>query len=223
MKGLAAVLAVVCFFVAGCSRGSKKAVAEALDKSFRQGRANVSIFVYCGRTGDKCEDAAKKVFNTNPTTDASYIAAEKAGLISVTADGPDYWKIDVLDMKPAFRERLKTIPHPTANGCDYQSIEIPLAKKSVIEVTRINAITDETVEVEYKWKWAITPEGEKAINRLSSSQLMDLRWENVRYMRFHDAFQPSDRFTFSDLADSTAPRDGKAMLKKAKDGWEVAK
>jgi hypothetical protein len=217
MKVPAAVLAVMCSLLGGCSSGLKKTAAEAIDKSFMETSATVSGNIYYGRVGDKCEDLAKHVLNLNPTTEASYVAVEKAGVISVTADGPDYWKIDILSLTPEARERINGNVHPAANGCDYHPVLVAWARKSVVEVTRMNPITNETVEVEYKWKRALTPNGEKLVNRLSSSQLTDVYWRN------YAPPQPDSRFTFRDLADSTAPRDGKAMLKKVKDGWEVAK
>src|SRR5260370_13459680 len=216
MKGLSSVLVVLSLFLSGCSGGlSRKTAGEAIAASF-QGH-HIALLLKFGRVGAMCFDKAAGVLDEAPTTHIECIAASDAGLVSVTQDGADFWKIEPVGLEPPVLEMMKKNHRYGANGCDYQLAAVPIANRSLIEVTRINQITDVTAQTEFKWKWTLTPEGTKLAGQQPSSRLAELDWR----LDNNILSQTDSRFTLTDIVQSTAPRDGKVTLNKTRQGWRV--
>ncbi len=216
MKGLVAAFTVVLVVLCGCSGGlSRKAAGRAIEES---GDSTVSITVSYGRLGTNCEDEEKHVRSQNPTTDIVHVAASAAGLIQVTPDVPDFWKVELTGGKSSQRPVRKSY-HFVANGCDYELAFISLANKSVVAVTSVNQLTDDTAEAEYAWKWVLTPAGEKIIDQVPLSQLAELD-AAIDYNSRHR--QRDSNFALADVGRSTELRRDKVFLKKTNGGWKVA-
>lgn len=200
-------LAVAFFGMVGCSGLSRGAARAVIDHELKD--TKVSLQVNLGRIGRECA--------LDPTSDVRYFAAQKAGVITITPDGTDFWKIEPVGLKPVSRDNNDSASQGSASGCDYAPVALPLAQKSLVDVTGIHPLQDGTAEASFTWKWALTPRGEKIINQLSPSQLEDLD------ARLHSPYSelPALRFRVTDVSGSTNPHQGKKTLKKSADGWRV--
>jgi hypothetical protein len=190
----------------GCSGPSRRTASAVIDHELKD--AKVSLQVNLGRIGRECA--------LDPTSDVRYFAAQKAGVITITPDGADFWEIEPVGLKPASHDNSAASQSP-ASGCDYAPVVLPLAQKTLVDVAGIHPLEDGTAEASFTWKWALTPRGEKIINQLSPSQLEDL--DARLYSPYSE--QPALRFRVTDVSESTKPHEGKKSLKKSADGWRV--
>lgn len=208
-------LLLIAFFVlvTGCS-GNKnnKAVTEALNLAMD--RDSVTVFLDIGRVSEKCGDP---FVGAKPITDQiDFIAVQKAGLVTITPDGPDFWKVDLVDPKPQVAEHLKTAHYSEKNGCKSLVYGFKVATKSIQEIKNIHEVTDEKSEVEFIWKWALTPSGAKLVDNLSQQELTQLN-DNLKNPSLH--MEHDSSFNLANMTQSSAPQSGKKLLKKSETGW----
>lgn len=212
---LALLLAVSLLFT-GCSGGKdKQAAAEAVNKGLR--RDALRLLVYIGRVSEKCTPIVGLDENQDLTTVTEYHAAQKAGLISITPDGPGFWKVDLVNPKPEIVEHLKTVTHHPKGGCDALLWAFSVASKTA-DVVNVRKVTDQKAEVDFTWKWLLEPDGVKLVDALTEQERNQTNpyLEVVSRRGKHD---PS--FRLGNMTQSSAPQPGTKTLKKSGDGWVV--
>jgi hypothetical protein len=217
-KAIAIVLLPVLMLVsmASSSDTSRDAVTAALNKGMQKDAVFFTLAM--GRVGDNCVSGESYGHKIQPLPSMTrFHAAQKAGLVKITPDGPGFWKVELVDPKPGVLENLQKIKHETIGGCDSIPLFFTVATKTVVDTVKIQEITSEKSEVEFTWKWTLTPFGEKLVNGLTEQERRELN----AYIRSRDPVNHDPTFNFADLAPSIASRPGKKALKKAGDGWAL--
>lgn len=194
---------------------SSATAAEIIDKSLKGTMVGVTLEL--GRVGTRCASEAADVYNYNPSKKIEFIAAEKAGVIKITPDGAEFWKVEPVDPKPPFVEAMKKVPHKVANGCDYQRFSFLVARKSIVDVARVNPLTEDTAEVEFSWRWVPTVPFAKLAEQLSPDQQKELEAYFSRIV----PPQNDPHFSVSDIRSNAQPGYGKRTLKKSDNGWRL--
>ena len=209
---LASLLVISSLLLAGCSGGKdKKSAIEAINKSMR--KEALSVHVLLGRVSPKCAPVIGAGENQDLSTVIQYQAAQKAGLIAITPDGPGFWKVELVDPKPNLQEALKNAHHYGKDGCDYILFGSSVAEKSVADIN-LREISSEKAEAEFTWKWVLTPFGTRLVDNLNAQQRaqVNARVESSR-------LQSDPTFDLADITQSSSPHPGKKTLKKSGDGW----
>lgn len=216
MALMLALLFLVAFLSMACLEDTgRDAVKEVLNRSME--RDTIFLHIALGRVGDECGNG--EPYSEKKQVLPSMIrfhAAQKAGLITISPDGPGFWKVDIVDPKPGVVESLKRMKHNVSGGCDAVAGGFPLAERTVVEVVKMNAITSEKSEVAFTWKWTLTPFGAKIVNGLTEPERSQLN----SYL--HPPNDPGHTYTTFNLADltmSTTPHSEKKALKKSGDSW----
>jgi hypothetical protein len=216
MKMLVSILAVLLNVFSQDPGGlSPQTASAAIDKSFQNAAAVMTVEL--GRVGIQCANKEADVDNFDPTRDIEFIAAQKAGLLTIQPDGPNYWKVEWADKKPSAAEALSKIPHKAANGCDYQKLVLLVAKKSVVDVTNIRRLTDTKAEVEFTWKWAPSHAYIKLPDSLSAEEQKAFE----AYLSSRAPSQGDPQFRVADITENPETHPGKSTLKRAADGWRI--
>ncbi|HEY2170326.1 MAG TPA: hypothetical protein VGJ30_11920 [Candidatus Angelobacter sp.] len=174
---------------------------------------SIKLVYAIGRVNGKCSSFTK--LEPIPAQ-IDFLAAQKAGLVTIAPDGPDFWKVELANAKPQVLENLKKAKYNEKDGCRSLSMADTVATKSVVEIKSIHEVTSQKSEVEFTWKWVLAPTGVKLIDNLSQKELAQLN-DNLRnpaLLMRHD-----ETFNLMDIRQSTTPRPGKKMLKKSGDGW----
>ncbi len=190
---LAVVGLSLLLFLAGCSRMDRSQVSRAIQLEMRI-HGQIYLYLDIGRIGN-CETIDPRyspepyVLHPDPET-IPYVAAQKAGLVTITQDGNDYWKVELTDLGRSLSEKPALDRRETKNGCDYHSVHFPVAKKELVEVSSVRGDSERT-EAEYKWKWKSL----EAATRLKAS----LSQAQIRTMNFYleTASHKNDRFDLS--------------------------
>lgn len=200
---------------AGCShRQNEKAAIEAINNGLK--REPIALYVFLGRVGRKCTPIVALDDDKDLTAVTNFHAAQKAGLITITPDGPDFWKVELVDPKPELVEFLKKFHYNVKDGCNDIQFNFGVATKSVSEIVQIREITAEKAEAEFKWNWKLSQAGEKLVNALSQRERVDVNGtlELVRH-RLHG----DPTFNLADMTFTSAPHPGKVTLKKSGEAW----
>jgi len=210
-----AVLIAVSLLFTGCSAGKdKKAAAEAVNKGLR--RDAIQLLVFIGRVSEKCAPIML-ADNQDLSTRPEYHAAQKAGLISITPDGPRFWKVDLVNPKPAVVENLKRVPHNVKDGCDDLYFGFTVASKTA-DIVSLHKITDEKMDVDFTWKWKLEPAGIKLVDGLSQQE----RYQTNPYLEVVSRRGERDpSFNLGNFDPSSTPQPGKMALKRSGEGWVV--
>jgi hypothetical protein len=198
---------------ARASEVSKDAAAPVVSKYLQS--MGVGVLVTLGRVGTKCADN-DQVKNFDPTRDIQFVAGQKAGFLTITPDGPDFWKVELTEVKPAFAEAMKKVRHKIANGCDYQDFLFGIARRSLVEIINVKPLTATTAEVQYTWKWEPFPSFAKLAEQLSPEQQSDLE----KYIAKWVAPQNNLHFRVTDVHGDEI-RSGRRTLKLFDDGWRL--
>lgn len=202
-------------FAAGFSNEKDtKAITDALNLSMN--KDSIKLVYAIGRVTGKCTMFGKR----DPIPEQiDFMAAQKAGLVTIAPDGPDFWDVELANAKPQVLENLKKAKYNEKDGCRSLTMLDTVATKSVVEIKSIYEVTSQKSEVEFTWKWSLAPTGVKLIDNLSQKELAELN-DNLRnpalFMR-HD-----ETFNLMDIRQSTTPRLGKKMLKKSGESWILA-
>lgn len=216
MKVLVSFLVTFFLLLTGCSSGKrKKAAAEALNQGLR--REAVVMVVSLGHVGYKCGNIpAFTDENEDLTTLTRFHSAQRAGLVTITPDGPGFWKVELVDPKPGVLESLKKAKHNVTAGCDSIPFAFIVAWKSVADIVNFHEITSEKAEAEFTWKWVLAPAGIKLVDSLSEQERIQLN-ANLESPILRYTQDPT--FSLVDMTQSSTPRPGKKTLKKSGDGW----
>jgi hypothetical protein len=158
MRKVGIVLPLV---LAGCSSNklNNKTAANVIRSPLAQDQN--TIVTEIGRVGAKCvytmDDGKEHPADLSPEESSERFAAEAVGYLSVTPDGPGFWKVALTEKGKAV-VLGKPAPQPPLKGCDYQQVSFLLATPELVEVTGVTA-DENAPEVEYLWKWNITDFG----------------------------------------------------------------
>ena len=193
---------------AGCSgKKDQKALIDVLNKSMNRDR--IMLDLPLGRVGPACADSN---IEARPVPEqAIYSDAQKAGLITITADGAGFWKVELLNPTPQVAEAVRTAAHKTIDGCDSIWFSFSVAYKSVSEVRNVRKVDGDQSEVEFTWKWTLAQLGTKLVGALSPQELAGLNdhLKNPALDRHRD---PS--FNIADMAQTGALQTAKKTLSK---------
>lgn len=215
IRSVGLLLVIFVGLLSGCSGGKdKKAATEAINQGLKRELVMVPISV--GRVGDKCGDEPAFVTAKDLTAQTNYHSVQKAGLVTIATDGPDFWKVELVDPKPVVLENLKKARHNTRDGCDAVAFSFLVAAKSVADIVSIHEVTDQKSEVEFTWKWALAPAGVKLVDKLTQQEIVQL---NANLQDAHRNYRPDPTFNLADMVLSSTPHPGKKTLKKSGDGW----
>ncbi len=205
------IIGLLIFAVGFSNEKDTKAITDALNLSMN--KDSIKLVYAIGRVTGKCTAFGKQ----DPIpAQIDFMAAQKAGLVTIAPDGPDFWKVELANAKPQVLENLKKAKYNEKDGCRSLTMGDTVATKSIVEVKNIYEVTSQKSEVEFTWKWNLAPTGVKLIDNLSQKELVQLN-DNLRnpaLLMRHD-----ETFNLTDIRQSTTPRPGKKMLRKSGDGW----
>jgi len=208
------IIGLLIFTVGFSNESDTKAITDALNTSMS--KDSIKLVYMIGRVNGKCGN-----YTTLEPIPAQtdFIAAQKAGLVTIAPDGPDFWKVELANAKPQVLENLKKAKYNEKDGCRSLTMFDTVATKSVVEVKNIYEVTSLKSEVEFTWKWVLAPSGVKLIDNLSQKELSQLNGnlKNPALLMRHD-----ETFNLMDIKQSTTPRPGKMMLKKSGETWVLA-
>jgi len=208
------IIGLLIFTVGFSNESDTKAITDALNTSMS--KDSIKLVYMIGRVNGKCGN-----YTTLEPIPAQtdFIAAQKAGLVTIAPDGPDFWKVELANAKPQVLENLKKAKYNEKDGCRSLTMFDTVATKSVVEVKNIYEVTSLKSEVEFTWKWVLAPSGVKLIDNLSQKELSQLNGnlKNPALLMRHD-----ETFNLMDIKQSTTPRPGKMMLKKSGESWVLA-
>lgn len=209
------VLIAFLALLAGCSgKKDQKAMIDAINKSMNQDR--IMVYLLRGHVSPKCSGSwieAKPI-----PEQIVYSAAQKAGLITITPDGPDFWNVELVNPSPMVVEGMKRSAHTTDNGCDATIYGMSVAYKAVADVVNVGQEKDGKSEVEFTWKWTVEPttQGAKLANALSPQERAELN-DHLKNPVLDHQHDPS--FNVTDMAQSGAPHTAKMVLSKSGNEW----
>jgi hypothetical protein len=161
-------LLLICFLfslmIPGCSKDKldRETAKAAIDKKLRG--MNVGLTVTTGRVGSHCYtmQAGSETIDMdgNPEKGPDSRAAIKAGYLSSTPDGKDFWKVELTPKGQAFAqaENKKPFGHEEKNGCATDNYSLPAAWPTLVEIDAISEGEQEP-EVKYYWTWHVTDLG----------------------------------------------------------------
>jgi hypothetical protein len=206
---------VLLIFAVGFADGKDtKAITDVLNLSMN--KDSIKLVYVIGRVNGKCSSFTK--LEPIPAQ-IEFIAAQKAGLVTIAPDGPDFWDVELANAKPQVLENLKKAKYNEKDGCRSLGMLDTVATKSVVEIKNVYEVTSQKSEVEFTWKWVPAPTGIKLIDNLSQKELSELNdhLKNPALLMRHDT-----TFNLMDMKQSTMPRSEKKMLKKSGESWILA-
>jgi hypothetical protein len=208
------IVALLIFAVGFSDGKDTKAITDALNLSMS--KDSIKLVFAIGRVNGKCGNFIKR----EPIpAQIDFIAAQKAGLVTIAPDGPDFWDVEPANAKPQVLENLKKAKYTEKDGCRFLTTFDTVATKSVVEVKNVFEVTGQKSEVEFTWKWVLAPTGIKLIDNLSQKELSELNGN----LRNPALFMKNDEtFNLMDMRQSTTPRSEKKMLKKSGENWALA-
>lgn len=200
----------------GCSHGqNEKAAVEALNQGLK--REPLVLHLFIGRVSSQCTPIAGLVQTPELTKVVEYQAAQKAGLINITQDGPGFWKVQLINPSPKLAAVLAKAPHNIKGGCDDLQVGLSVASKAVVDLVNLQPITGEKSDAVFTWKWALAPDGAKLVNNLSDKERLELA-PHIERLRPRT---PDPTFNLADMTGSTTPHQDKKTLKKSGEGWVI--
>ncbi|SRR5258707_1872714 len=205
------IIGLLAFAVGFSGEKDTKGITDALNLSMN--KDSIKLVYAIGRVNGKCSSFTK--LEPIPAQ-IDFIAAQKAGLVTIVPDGPDFWEVELANAKPQVLENLKKAKYNEKDGCRSLAMLDTVATKSVVEVKNIYEVTSQKSEVEFTWKWVLAPTGVKLIDNLSQKELSQLN-NNLRNPAL--LMQHDETFNLTDIKQSSTPHPGKKTLKKSGDSW----
>lgn len=213
MRKVGVVLLLV---LTGCSSNKldNKTAANVIRSPLAHDQNTIVLDI--GRVGASCVyilDGEERPADLSPERSPERFAAEAVGYLSVTPDGPGFWKVALTEKGKAF-VLGNPAPQPPLKGCDYQQVSFLLATPELVEVTGVTA-DENAPEVEYLWKWNVTDLGRglrkdgKAFAALNQNQRT--RLAKFVLSRIHKLPIPVPPEGYTEQ--------GTVQLKKYTDGW----
>jgi hypothetical protein len=205
----AGILMLLVLFGCSGSKG-KKPTTEMLDRAMD--REGIRLFISLGRLGSNCGVP----FVDRPIPEqVEFYASQKVGLISITPDGPGFWKVELVNPKPEVVEGLKKTSHNIKDGCDSMILGYTVATKSTTEITDFREIGSGKAEVDFLWKWALSPTGAKLVSFLTEQDVSQLNDK----LKTTGLGPRNQSFSLTNMSQSSMPQSGRKTLLKSRDGW----
>jgi len=203
--------------LSGGSKGQdQQSAMAALNQSLKQQLVMLPMAV--GRVGSGCADVPGVAAETKNLVDvARFRAAQKAGLITITEDGPGFWKVAGVGWKS---DALQKMVHHRTNGCDFVLLAFTVAAKNVVAIVGLHQITGEKSAAEFTWNWQLTPAGTKLVGSLSEQERRDLDRDLVSDLA---SGQRDPSFNLADMTKSSSPQPAKMTLKRSGEAWLLDK
>lgn len=133
---------------------------------------SIELSVDIGRTGTKCffpslgeKNEEPMDVGYTPEKDLPTVVAVKAGLVSVTPAGKDWWDVSLTEKGKTFFQNEYGVQqfHQSGYGCDEYDVTLLIARASVVDVSapKIHEDTPGSLVYDYKVtsKWRITDLG----------------------------------------------------------------
>jgi hypothetical protein len=165
MKTKKGYFALACLLL-GCSNGKldRKIAAKEIQSHFKDNQSTIVVEV--GRVSSHCayvnkRDGKEVTQDLNPETALNAVVAIKAGYVSATPDGADFWKVSLTDKGQRVQDpswQVSGAYHNQLKGCDYRFSSFPIAHPELVKITGISG--DETSpDVDFEWGWTATELG----------------------------------------------------------------
>ncbi|HWX56668.1 MAG TPA: hypothetical protein VN176_18950 [Verrucomicrobiae bacterium] len=208
----------------GCSTGALDRDA-ALKKIKAKTEGDIELRVAAGRVGSHCGffelGGQKSINNTDPTTEIAAIVAVKAGYVTVTPDGKDYWQVNLTEKGRASMTH-ESFGHTVSAGCNYQYVKFLVARDQAVEVRGVAAATNDGTmcEVHYVWKWVSSDLGKSlqedgsVYKQLTPQQQKELRGDL-------NASAWAKQWLEIPIPSEANLKPGRATFKKFDDGWRL--
>jgi len=164
----------------GCSIGKLDTQTATQEIQSRFKLNNSSIIITVGRVSEHCilytENGVEHERGIKPEQDIDTVVGLKAGYLTVTRDGGDFWKISLTEKGKTAHDSSWSDPTPnTSNGCDYQDYGFVVARPELVGVTGISGDRN-MARVDYQYKWVPTELGQALRkNGAIYSQLTDMQ------------------------------------------------
>jgi hypothetical protein len=175
-KSVSTALSIVIVILVGCSADPVKEAPLRSDVERRMNSYNAlgssELKVDIGRTGTKCffpflgeKNEEPMDIGYTPEKDLPTVVAVKAGLVSVTPAGKDWWDVSLTEKGKAFFQNEYGVQqfHRAGHGCDEYDVTLLVARASVVDVSapKIHEDTPGSFVYDYKVtsKWRITDLG----------------------------------------------------------------
>ena len=220
-------ICLVIFLLSGCSKQglNEKAAFASIDKRLK-GEGQV-LMVRIGRVGSHCVsmevNGETYPVDISPDQDLDTIIARKAGYVAVTSDGNDYWKVTLTSSGHAFVDSQHEQPYsPEApNGCDYSSLDMPLARPVAVKVTGITGDND-SAQATYLWKWQLTELGTmlQGSGPIYSTLTTEQK-EKLSKLLSDSTFAPDKSAPMPSDSPTGATYEAKAQFKRSQAGWRI--
>lgn len=209
----------------GCSSGSldRKTAAQAIQERFKDDITGMMVQV--GRVGAHCaspeKDGSQTPEDLTPEKHVEIVIAGLAGYLTVTPDGPDFWRLTLTDKGRAAASKMEHFrladDHNTLNSCDYRTFMFPVAAMEILKVTGISGEQDARM-VDFEWRWNPTEFGEML--RESGSIYQKLTPEQRKKRIF--VFNPTDiAHVEIPVPPDDAVQSAHLPFKKYDDGWRL--
>lgn len=209
------IITVLSLLVAGCYRGlDRDLVRGTIEREVAWGEtfffADIGRVGYCGDI--KSSPITPTVLDEDPGK-IELVAAEKAGLISITASGKRNWKTELTEAGRVLAKSFNSYTHQ--NGCNYETVRFPVAMRTLVEVSAINGNNERTV-AEYKWKWRTLDLAFKLKSVLSLNQVlqMDTHLNDIPWL-------PENKFSIF-TPNKTETATSKMVFRKVNGQWRVS-
>jgi hypothetical protein len=173
------------------------------------------IFVDIGRVAIDCGTSSRDKdvkLGVDPTSDLEVLVVQAAGDVTVTQDGPGFWKIEPTEKGKA--DIVRELVVTDQKGCNYKPTWFAVAIPTLVRITGITA-NENVPEVEYQWKWNVTELGQalKANGKAYALLDPDQRERLAKYKIFGKPTIPIP------VPEENGLEKGVMQFKKYTDGW----
>lgn len=153
-------------FLLGCSSGKldRKIAAKEIQSHFNGNQSTIVVEV--GRVSSHCayvnqKDGREVAQDLNPQTSLRTEVAIKAGYVTATPDGAEFWQVNLTDKGRRVQDpswQVSGAYHNQLKGCDYRFSSFPVANPELVSITGISGSEAEP-DVDFEWKWTPTELG----------------------------------------------------------------
>jgi DNA-binding MarR family transcriptional regulator len=149
--------------MAGCSGvPSQESALASINSSY--GASPRSLTFKIGRVGPNCyflSSGQQVPADLTPQRDMPLTILERAGYVTVTPDGKDFWKVELSEKGRALQAKHEQVflrepyGHETGNGCDYYQVDLPVARAVAVQISAMRP-GESSCEYDFSWHWQPT-------------------------------------------------------------------